>query len=44
MTMGKPHVSGIFGRGFGDILLFGVTAAELALLIHLTPSFTIADF
>ncbi len=34
----------MFGRRFADLLLFGVTAVELAILILLTPSFTIADW
>ena len=38
------HVSGIFGRRVGDFLLFGVTAAELALLFFLTPTFTLVDW
>jgi protein-S-isoprenylcysteine O-methyltransferase Ste14 len=31
-------------RRFADLLLFGVTAAELTILIRLTPTFTIADW
>lgn len=31
-------------RRFGDILLFGVTSTELAILVLLTPTFTIADW
>jgi protein-S-isoprenylcysteine O-methyltransferase Ste14 len=31
-------------RRFADILLFGVTSAELAILFLLTPSFTITDW
>jgi protein-S-isoprenylcysteine O-methyltransferase Ste14 len=31
-------------RTFGDILLFVVTAAELALLIRFTPTFTVTDW
>ena len=34
----------IAGRTSGDLILLGVTAAELALLVHLTPSFTAADW
>lgn len=34
----------IAGRTPGDLILLGVTAAELALLVHLTPSFTAADW
>ena len=40
----RPHVSGIFGRRFGDFLLFGVTSVELTILILLTPTFTIVDW
>ena len=40
----RQHVTGISGRRFGDILLFGVTSAELALLFFLTPTFTIIDW
>src|SRR5574342_1206852 len=40
----KPHVSEISGRRLGDFLLFGVTSMELALLLFLTPTFTIADW
>src|SRR5262245_66388223 len=29
---------------FGDILLFGVTSTELAILVLLTPTFTITDW
>ncbi|HET9700535.1 MAG TPA: methyltransferase [Burkholderiales bacterium] len=32
------------GRTFADLLLFGVTAAELALLFQLTPTFSFADW
>ena len=34
----------ISGRRLTDILLFGVTAAELVLLLFLTPTFTISDW
>lgn len=34
----------IAGRTPGDLILLGVTAAELALLVHLTSSFTAADW
>ena len=44
MTEMMQHVSGIFGRRVGDFLLFGVTAAELALLFFLTPTFTLVDW
>jgi len=40
----RPHVSGISGRRLGDLLLFGVTSAELALLFFLTSTFTIVDW
>jgi protein-S-isoprenylcysteine O-methyltransferase Ste14 len=31
-------------RRFADLLLFGVTVVELAILVHLTPTFTITDW
>jgi hypothetical protein len=31
-------------RRFADLLLFGVTSAELAVLLLLTPGFTITDW
>jgi protein-S-isoprenylcysteine O-methyltransferase Ste14 len=34
----------MFGRRFADLLLFGVTAAELVILFLLTPTFGIADW
>ncbi len=40
----RQHVSEISGRRPGDFLLFGVTATELALLFHLTPTFTAVDW
>ena len=40
----RPHVSGIFGRRFGDFVLFSVTAVELTILLLLTPTFTIVDW
>ncbi len=40
----RPYVSGISGRRFADFLLFGVTLAELSVLVLLTPTFTIADW
>jgi protein-S-isoprenylcysteine O-methyltransferase Ste14 len=40
----RPHVSAISKRRLGDFLLFGVTSAELAILLLLTPTFTIADW
>ena len=39
-----PHVSGVSRRSAGDLLLFGVTTVELAILIFLTPTFTIVDW
>jgi len=44
MTERMQHVSGISGRRVGDFLLFGVTAAELAILLILTPTFTLVDW
>jgi len=44
MTEMMPHVSGISGRRVGDFLLFGVTAAELTILLILTPTFTFVDW
>jgi protein-S-isoprenylcysteine O-methyltransferase Ste14 len=38
------HLYRISGRRLGDFLLFGVTSSELALLIFLTPTFTVADW
>jgi protein-S-isoprenylcysteine O-methyltransferase Ste14 len=35
---------GLSRRGFADVLLFGVTAAELATLVHFTPNFTSTDW
>jgi len=43
MTEMLPHVSGTSRRRIGDVLLFGVTSAELALLFFLTPTFTFVD-
>jgi protein-S-isoprenylcysteine O-methyltransferase Ste14 len=40
----RPQISEISGRRFGDLLLFGITLAELALLLFLTPTFTITDW
>jgi len=34
----------MFGRRFGDILLFCVTSTELVILVLLTPTFAIADW
>ena len=44
MTEARPTASGLRGRGFADLLLFGVTLAELALLVVLTPTFTLTDW
>ncbi len=44
MTSARPHIHGISRRRLGDLLLFGVTSAELALLFFLTSTFTIADW
>jgi len=38
------HISGTARRRTGDLLLFGVTAAELAILFVLTPTFTAVDW
>ncbi|HEX6827592.1 MAG TPA: isoprenylcysteine carboxylmethyltransferase family protein [Burkholderiales bacterium] len=40
----RPPIPAITGRRFADFLLFGVTSAELALLVRLTPDFGIADW
>ena len=40
----RSRLSGIRGRRLADLLLFGVTSAELALLFVLTPTFTLADW
>lgn len=37
-------VSWVSARRFADVLLFGVTSVELALLLHLTPTFAITDW
>jgi protein-S-isoprenylcysteine O-methyltransferase Ste14 len=37
-------MSGRSGRRFADFLLFGVTSIELAILLLLTPTFTIVDW
>jgi protein-S-isoprenylcysteine O-methyltransferase Ste14 len=44
MTWVRLHVFGISRRRLGDFLLFGVTSAELVLLVFLTPTFTIVDW
>jgi len=35
---------GVSGRRFADFLLFGVTLVELAILVVLTPTFTVLDW
>ena len=40
----RLHVFRISGRKFADVLLFGITLAELALLFRLTPTFTLVDW
>src|SRR5215468_136854 len=35
---------GVSGRRFADFLLFGVTLVELAILVILTPTFTVLDW
>jgi protein-S-isoprenylcysteine O-methyltransferase Ste14 len=49
--IGQPALSviealptGIAGRQPSDLLLFGVTAAEMMILVHLTPAFTTVDW
>jgi protein-S-isoprenylcysteine O-methyltransferase Ste14 len=44
MTAIVPRAFLISRRAFADVLLFGVTSAELTLLFFLTPSFTFADY
>jgi hypothetical protein len=41
---GRLSSLGLSKRSVGDVLLFAVTAAELALLFPLTPRFTITDW
>src|SRR5262245_22241974 len=43
-TMSPEILRRIPVRSAGDLVLLGVTLAELALLFHLTPSFTITDW
>jgi protein-S-isoprenylcysteine O-methyltransferase Ste14 len=40
----SPHLLPLSRRRFADMLLFGVTAVELAILATLTPSFTLVDW
>lgn len=44
MSEAGPGSARSSGRTFGDFLLFGVTAAEIALLVPLTPTFSAADW
>jgi protein-S-isoprenylcysteine O-methyltransferase Ste14 len=44
MGLAKPHLPGLTKRRFSDFLLFGVTAVELAVLVLLTPSFSLIDW
>jgi protein-S-isoprenylcysteine O-methyltransferase Ste14 len=44
MTTASVDISGMSSRRLGDFLLFGVTSAELALLLYLTPAFTPVDW
>ena len=44
MTVVWQLVRSISGRRFADVVLFGVTSVELALLFVLTPSFTAVDW
>ena len=40
----SPRISRVSSRRFADLLLFGVTVTELAILIYLTPTFETADW
>ena len=40
----SPRGLALSRRRFADVLLFGVTAVELAILLALTPSFTLVDW
>ena len=44
MTEASSRLFGISIRWFADFLLFGVTSAELVILLLLTPTFTITDW
>ena len=46
MTLNRLEAfsNGAMKRSFSDFLLFGVTAAELAILVLLTPTFTATDW
>jgi len=40
----RMHVPGMTRRSFGDVFLFAFTAAELVVLLFLTPTFAIQDW
>ena len=40
----RRPITDMSGRRFADFLLFGVTSAELGLLVVLTPTFTLTDW
>ena len=44
MHVREGFLSGIPRRAASDLLLFGVTAAELIVLVLLTPTFTAVDW
>ena len=44
MNAMPQHVFGISVRRAGDFFLFGVTSAELTVLVFLTPTFTFVDW
>ena len=44
MTDVRAPASRLARRQFSDLLLFGVTLAELGVLVQMTPSFTMADW
>lgn len=44
LTQMRARFFGISRRRFADVLLFGVTSIELAILIVLTPTFTLVDW
>jgi protein-S-isoprenylcysteine O-methyltransferase Ste14 len=44
MVWVRPNISAISRRRLGDLLLFGVTSAELVLLFFLTSTFATADW
>jgi protein-S-isoprenylcysteine O-methyltransferase Ste14 len=43
-SLGIPTWNQTVSRRFADLLLFSVTSVELALLIYLTPAFTLVDW